>query len=71
MLSNQGKIGRPLTYPNNLAKAVLLCEELGFTERNAQGWLKTLRKPVNTGSALLIEEKTTNLTEDQHGKICT
>ncbi len=38
----EGKVGRPLTNPKSLAKAVLACEALGFTERNAQGWLAIL-----------------------------
>ena len=38
----KGKTGRPLTDPKVLAKAVLLCEALGLTERSAQGWLKIL-----------------------------
>ena len=37
-----GKTGRPLTDPKTLAKAVMLCEALGLTERSAQGWLKIL-----------------------------
>ena len=41
-LDTKGKTGRPLTDPKSLAKAVLLCEELGLTERAAQGWLKIL-----------------------------
>jgi transposase len=41
-LNTIGKVGRPLTDPKSLAKAVLLCEQLGFTERSAQGWLKIL-----------------------------
>jgi len=36
------KAGRPLTNPKDLAKAVLACEALGFTERKAQGWLEIL-----------------------------
>ena len=36
------KVGRPLTDPMVLAKAVLACEALGFTERKAQGWLEIL-----------------------------
>src|SRR3989338_990569 len=36
------KVGRPLTDPIALAKAVLACEALGFTERKAQGWLEIL-----------------------------
>ena len=38
-LNTPGKAGKPLTDPKELAKAVLACEALGFTERNAQGWL--------------------------------
>src|SRR3990167_4569756 len=38
----KGKVGRPLTNPKSLAKAVLACEALGLTERNAQGWLAIL-----------------------------
>jgi len=41
-LNIKGKTGRPLTDPKILAKAVLLCEALGLTERSAQGWLKIL-----------------------------
>ena len=37
-----GKVGRPLTDPKDLAKAILVCEALGFTERGAQGWLRVL-----------------------------
>ncbi len=37
-----GKPGKPLTDPKVLAKAVLLCEFLGFTERSAEGWLDIL-----------------------------
>jgi transposase len=36
------KVGKPLTNPKVLAKTVLACEALGFTERNAQGWLKII-----------------------------
>ncbi len=36
------KVGRPLTNPKTLAKAILICEALGFTERKAQGWLELL-----------------------------
>ena len=38
-LNTKGKVGKPLTDPKELAKAVLVCEALSFTERNAQGWL--------------------------------
>ena len=36
------KVGKPLTDSKVLAKAVLACEALGFTERNAQGWIKII-----------------------------
>ncbi|MBU2503605.1 MAG: hypothetical protein KJ879_00940 [Nanoarchaeota archaeon] len=35
------KAGRPTNY-KSLAKAILICEALGFTERKAQGWLELL-----------------------------
>jgi transposase len=38
----EGKVGKPLTNPKSLAKAVLVCEALHFTERTAQGWLSLL-----------------------------
>ena len=41
-MPTNGKTGKPLTDPKILAKAVLLCESLGLTERAAQGWLKIL-----------------------------
>lgn len=41
-LKTPGKTGKPLTNPKTLAKAVLACEALGFTERHAQGWLKII-----------------------------
>ena len=46
----KGKVGKPLTNPKTLAKVVLVCEALGFTERNAQGWLRII------GSFLEINE---------------
>ncbi len=42
MLSLKGKVGKPLTNPVSLVKAVLASEAFGFTERNAQGWLSIL-----------------------------
>lgn len=36
------KVGRPLTDPKSLAKAILICEALCFDEREAQGWLEIL-----------------------------
>lgn len=41
-MPNKGKIGRPLTDPKSLTKAVLLCEALNFTERTAQGWIRII-----------------------------
>ena len=38
----KGKRGKPLTDPKVLAKAVLVSELLGFTERAAEGWLDIL-----------------------------
>ena len=37
-----GQVGRPLTDPRSLAKAILFCELLGLPERQAQGWLELL-----------------------------
>jgi len=45
-----GRVGKPLTNPKSLAKAILLCEFMGLPERHAQGWLKIL------GSFLGIKE---------------
>jgi len=36
------KVGKPLTNPRSLAKAILICEALGFTERKAEGWLEII-----------------------------
>lgn len=41
-LPTKGKAGKPLTDPKSLAKAILACEALGFTERKAQGWMKII-----------------------------
>ena len=37
-----GKVGKPITGPKILAKAVLICEALGFVERKAEGWLEII-----------------------------
>src|SRR3989339_636463 len=37
-----GQVGRPLTDPKILAKAVLFCEALGIPERQAEGWFDLL-----------------------------
>jgi len=36
------KVGKPLTDPKVLAKAVLICEAMSFVERKAEGWLEIL-----------------------------
>lgn len=41
-----GKIGRPLTDPKILAKAILLAEFLGSPERPAEGWMSVLGPAV-------------------------
>lgn len=38
----KSKVGRALTNPKSLAKAILLNEALGFTERISQGWFSVL-----------------------------
>jgi len=45
-LSTPGKVGRPLTDPKLLAKAILLAEFLGAPERPAQGWTRVLGPAV-------------------------
>ncbi len=50
-MNTDGKAGKPLTNPKVLAKTILACEALGFTERNAQGWIKIV------GSFLGIKER--------------
>lgn len=42
LLVIKGKRGKPLTDPKMLAKAVLVAELLGFTERAAEGWMDIL-----------------------------
>ena len=39
--NHKKKAGRPSDY-KSLAKAILVCEALGFTERKAQGWLEII-----------------------------
>lgn len=45
-LEMPGKVGRPLTDPKLLAKAILLAEFLGSPERPAQGWTRVLGPAV-------------------------
>lgn len=37
-----GKVGKPLTNPKSLAKAILMSEFLQLTERQSQGWIELL-----------------------------
>lgn len=37
------KVGKPLTNPKSLAKAILLCEAFGLVERKAQGFLELFK----------------------------
>ncbi len=41
-LDMKGSVGRPLTNPKSLAKAILFCEMNELPERNAQGWLRLM-----------------------------
>lgn len=43
------KVGKPITNPKVLAKAVLICEALGFVERKAEGWLEIIGPFVGIG----------------------
>jgi transposase len=36
------KVGKPLTNPKDLVKAILICEALGFVERKAEGWIEII-----------------------------
>jgi len=40
------KVGKPLTDPKVLTKAILICEAFGLTERDAQGFLMVFGKSV-------------------------
>jgi transposase len=44
------KIGKPLTNPKLLTKAILVCEAFGLTERNAQGFLSVFGSAVGIRS---------------------
>lgn len=41
-MDTSGKVGKPLTDPKVLAKAILVCEALSFAERHAQGWMRII-----------------------------
>lgn len=51
-LQIKNKVGRPLTDPKILAKAILICEFLGFNERNAQGWIRIIGPYVGINEEL-------------------
>lgn len=82
-LKIDGKVGKPLTDPKVLAKAILACEALGFTERSAQGWLKiigpflrinkhlddrTIGDAYNNVEVLYILKQVFERTKDSDGK---
>ena len=46
------KVGRPLTDPKVLAKAILICEALRIVERKAEGWLEILGPFVGINTKL-------------------
>ena len=52
LVPSPGKVGKPLTCPRDLAKAVLLSEAFSFTERGAQGWARILGPCVGIVSRL-------------------
>lgn len=45
-------VGRPLTNPNDLSKAILIVELLGLPERQSQGWLEILSPFLGINSHL-------------------
>jgi transposase len=45
-INSPTKVGKPLTNPKSLAKAVLVCELFGLTERKAQGFLELFGKVI-------------------------
>lgn len=51
-LPTAGKVGRPLTDPKILAKAILLAEYLGSPERPSQGWSAILGPAVGISQEL-------------------
>lgn len=46
------KVGKPLTNPKELAKAILVCELFGLTERKAQGFLELFGKTAGINENL-------------------
>lgn len=51
-LTLKGKAGKPLTNPKSLVKSILICEALGLTERNGQGWVEILGPFVGINECL-------------------
>ena len=45
--SVNGKVGKPLTNPKSLAKAILMSEFMQLTERQSQGWVELLGQFMN------------------------
>ena len=85
MRSSTNKVGRPLTNPKDLAKAVLISEAFGFTERGAQGWAtllgpyvgctsplddRTIGETYERTEVLLILKEVFERTKDCDGKLC-
>lgn len=46
------KVGKPLTSPKELAKAILVCEAFNLTERKAQGFLEIVKHLVGINENL-------------------
>ena len=46
------KVGKPLTNPKVLTKAILICEAFGLTERKAQGFLELVKHTVGINEDL-------------------
>lgn len=40
------KVGKPLTNPKKLCKAILVCEAFGLTERNAEGFIEAFASSI-------------------------
>ena len=81
----EGKVGKPLTNPRSLAKAILVCEALHLTERAAQGWLsllgsflgihehlddRTIGDAYNRPEVLIILRKIFEKNKDSDGILC-
>ena len=84
-LSLNNKVGKPLTDPKDLAKAILTCEALGLTERNAQGWMnilspflgiyehlddRTIGEAYDKIEAIYILKQVFEKTKESNGKLC-